>query len=31
MAHDFTNAMLPLYLKHFSEFASSVEQKAKAA
>jgi pimeloyl-ACP methyl ester carboxylesterase len=31
MAHDFTNAMLPLYLKHFSEFATSVEQKAKAA
>ncbi len=31
MAHDFTNALLPVYLKRFSEFVMSVEQKAKAA
>jgi pimeloyl-ACP methyl ester carboxylesterase len=31
MAHDFTAAILPLYVKRFGDFVMSVEEKAKAA
>jgi pimeloyl-ACP methyl ester carboxylesterase len=31
MAHDFTNALLPVYLTYIGEFVSGVEAKAKAA
>ena len=31
MVHDFTNAILPLYLKRFGDFVMGVEGKAKAA
>ena len=31
MAHDFTNALVPVYLKHISEFIGEVESKRKAA
>jgi pimeloyl-ACP methyl ester carboxylesterase len=31
MAHDFTKAILPLYLKRFGDFVMGVEGKAKAA
>ncbi len=31
MAHDFTNALVPVYLKHVGDFVSRAEAKAKAA
>jgi pimeloyl-ACP methyl ester carboxylesterase len=31
MAHDFTEALVPVYLKNVGDFVSSVEGKAKAA
>jgi pimeloyl-ACP methyl ester carboxylesterase len=31
MAHDFTNALLPVYLKHVGDFVLGVEAKRKAA
>jgi len=31
MAHDFTDALVPVYLKHVGEFVTGVEAKAKAA
>ena len=31
MAHDFTEALVPVYLKNVGDFVSSVESKAKAA
>jgi len=31
MAHDFTQALVPVYLKHIGDFVSSVEARAKAA
>jgi pimeloyl-ACP methyl ester carboxylesterase len=31
MAHDFTGALVPVYLKHIGDFVASVEAKAKAA
>ncbi len=31
MAHDFTNALVPVYLEHVGDFVAGVEAKAKAA
>jgi pimeloyl-ACP methyl ester carboxylesterase len=31
MAHDFTNALVPIYLKHIGDFVSEVEKRRKAA
>lgn len=31
MAHDFTNALVPVYLKHIGDFVSAVEEKRKIA
>ncbi|HEV2562843.1 MAG TPA: alpha/beta hydrolase [Rhizomicrobium sp.] len=31
MAHDFTNALVPVYLKHIGDFVSAVEARKKAA
>lgn len=31
MAHDFTNALVPIYLKHVGAFVANVEAKAEAA
>jgi pimeloyl-ACP methyl ester carboxylesterase len=31
MAHDFSNALVPVYLRHVGDFVTSVETKAKAA
>jgi len=31
MAHDFTDALVPVYLKHIGDFVSGVEEKKKAA
>lgn len=31
MGHDFTNALLPVYLKHIGDFVTEVESKRKAA